>query len=77
MEGMDDLNLNLLDHSGWSFIFSRMLYNSLYLRINTVVNWDSPHQTFTTAQPKYLFLLETQKYEDQQLLNEFEEKNLN
>jgi hypothetical protein len=54
-----------------------MLYNSLYLRINTVVNWDSPHQTFTTAQPKYLFLLETQKYEGQQLLNEFEEKNLN
>jgi hypothetical protein len=38
MEGMDDLNLNLLDHSGWSFNFSRMLHNSLCPKTNTVVN---------------------------------------
>jgi hypothetical protein len=49
MEGLDDLNLNLVDRSGWSFNFSRMLHNSLCLRTNTVVNRDSSHQTITSA----------------------------
>jgi hypothetical protein len=46
-------------------------------RTNTVVNWDSPHQTITPPYQNNLFLLEMQECEIQQLLNEFEEQNLN
>jgi hypothetical protein len=38
MEGLDDLNLNLLGHNGWNFNFSKMLHNPLCLRTNTAVN---------------------------------------
>jgi hypothetical protein len=76
MEGLDDLNLNLLNHSGQSFNFSRMLHNFLCPRTNTAVE-----TALTKLSPlpyqNNLFLLEMQEHENQQLLNEFEEKNLN
>jgi hypothetical protein len=77
MEGLGDLNLNLLDQSGWSFNFSRMLHNScvqgLIQRLTeTALTKQSP-----SPYQNNLFLLETQEHESQQLLNEFEEKNLN
>jgi hypothetical protein len=36
--GLDDLSLKLLDRSGRSFNFSRMLHNSLCPRSNIAVN---------------------------------------
>jgi hypothetical protein len=77
MEGLDDLNLNLLSRGGRSFNFSRMLHNSLCLRTNTAVIVTALTKQSPPPYPNDLFLLETQEHESQQLLNEFEEKNLN
>jgi hypothetical protein len=76
IEGLGDLNLNLLGHSEWSFNFSRMLHNSLCPRTNTAVETALTKQS-PLPYPNNLFLLETQKHENQWLLNEFEEMNLN
>jgi hypothetical protein len=38
LEGLGDLNLKLLDCSGWRFNFSRMLHNSLCLKTNAAVH---------------------------------------
>jgi hypothetical protein len=77
MEGLDNLNLNLLDCSGWSFNFSKMLHHSLCPRtkqwlIETALTQHSP-----LLYQNNLFLLGMQEHDSQRLLNEFEEKNLN
>jgi hypothetical protein len=75
MERLDGLNLNLFGCSGQSFNFSRMLHNSCVqgliqqLRQSSLNNHPPPYTN-------KLILLETQKHESQQLLNEFEERNL-
>jgi hypothetical protein len=64
MEGLDDLNFNLLDHSGCSFNFSRMLHNSLCPRTNIVVEAALTKQ-LPLPYKNNLVILETQEHESQ------------